>query len=72
MMGGGLMMPAATASVEDSEGGARLLLRPKDPAELEALREHARMRAGRMARGACPMMSSRAELQAIPPPAEAR
>jgi hypothetical protein len=54
-MGGGMMMPAATATVEDIEGGARLVLRPKNPAQLEALREHARMRAGRMARGECPL-----------------
>lgn len=57
MMMGGMMMPGATASVEDSEGGARLILRPKDPGRLEALREHARMRADRMAHGECPMMS---------------
>jgi hypothetical protein len=68
MMGGGMMMPAATASVEDFEGGARLILRPKDPAQLEALREQARMRAGRMARGECQMMSPGAEGQATPPP----
>jgi hypothetical protein len=61
MMGGGMMMPAATAAVEDIEGGARLVLRPKDPAQLEALREHARMMAGRMARGECPMMSPGAD-----------
>jgi hypothetical protein len=57
MMGGGMMMPAATASVEDIEGGARLTLRPKDPAQLGALREHVRMKAQRMAAGECPMMS---------------
>ena len=57
MMGGGMMMPAATASAEDIEGGARLILQPKDPAQLGALREHARMKAQRMAGGECPMMS---------------
>lgn len=57
MMGGGMMMPAATASVEDIETGARLILKPKDPAQLGALREHVRMKAQRMAGGECPMMS---------------
>jgi hypothetical protein len=57
MMGGGMMMPAATASAEDIEGGARLILQPKDPAQLGALREHVRMKAQRMAGGECPMMS---------------
>jgi len=60
MKDGGMMMPAATAAVEDVEGGARLVLRPTDPAQLEALREHARTRAGRMASGECPMMQSHA------------
>lgn len=68
MMGGGMMMPAATASVEDIEGGARLVLRPKEAGKLEALREHARMRAERMANGECPMMCSGAAGQAKPPP----
>ena len=57
MMGGGMMMPAATASVEDIDGGARLNLQPKDHAQLGALREHVRMKAQRMAGGECPMMS---------------
>ena len=57
MMGGGMMMPAATASVEDIEGGARLILQPKDPAQLGALREHVRMKAQRVAGGECPMGS---------------
>ncbi len=57
MMGGGMMMPAATASVEDIEGGARLILRPNDPAHLATLQEHVRMKAQRMAGGECPMMS---------------
>ncbi len=56
-MGGGMMMPAATASVEDLESGARLILQPKDPAQLGALREHVLMKAQRMAGGECPMMS---------------
>jgi hypothetical protein len=50
------MMPASTASAEDVEGGARLILRPEDPSRLEPLREHVRMKAERMAQGGCPMM----------------
>lgn len=59
MMGshGGMMMHAATASAEDIEGGARLILQPKEPAQLGELREHVRMKAQRMAAGECPMMS---------------
>ncbi len=57
MMGGGMMMPAATASVEDIEGGARMVLQPKDPAQLGSLREQVGMKAKRMADGECPMMS---------------
>jgi hypothetical protein len=57
MMGGGMMMPAATASGEDVDGGARLVLQPKDPSQLGALREHVRAKAQRMAGGECPMMS---------------
>jgi len=36
MGGGGMMMPPANASVEDIDGGARLVLRPKDAAQLGA------------------------------------
>lgn len=57
MKGRGMKMPAATASVDDIDGGARLILRPHDPAQLAALQEHARMKAQRMAGGECPMMS---------------
>lgn len=64
-MSEGMMMPAASASVEDNEGGARLVLRPKDAAQLEMLREHVRMHAGRMASGDCPMMPG----QTTPPAA---
>jgi hypothetical protein len=67
MMGGGMRMPAASASVEDVEGGARLVLRPRDPAQLGALREHVRMQAGRMAHGECPMMSPGAVGTSEPP-----
>jgi hypothetical protein len=67
MMGGGMMGPAATAAVEEIDGGARIVLRPKDPGQLEALRAHARMRADSMARGECPMMSAGAQKPAQPP-----
>lgn len=67
-MVGGATMPAATASAENVDGGARLVLRPSDPTQLRALREHARMQTGRMAGGECPMMSPRAQAQVTPPP----
>jgi len=57
MMKGGMIMPAATASVEYIESGARLILRPNDPAHLAALQEHVRVKALRMAGGECPMIS---------------
>ena len=56
MMDTAMMMPAASASVDDIEGGARVVFRPKDPAQLDALREHVRKRSVRMAGGQCPMM----------------
>lgn len=52
----GGMMPAATATAEDIADGARMILRPNDPAQLDALREHARMHAERMSHGECPML----------------
>jgi len=58
MMMGDKMMPPATALVEDIEGGARLNLRPNDPAQLAALQEHVRMKAQQMTSGECAMMSS--------------
>jgi hypothetical protein len=51
-------MPAATASVEDVEAGARLVLKPKDSAELEALRAPLKQHAERMQHGGCPMMAA--------------
>ncbi|MBI5548447.1 MAG: hypothetical protein HY901_31580 [Deltaproteobacteria bacterium] len=60
MMGGG-MMPAATASVVDVEGGARLTLHPQDESQLEALRQHVQMCAQAMGKGECPMMAPGAE-----------
>jgi hypothetical protein len=46
----------STATVEDTEGGARITYKPKDPAQLDALRANVRMHAQHMQSG-CPMMS---------------
>ncbi len=56
MMGMHGMMVPATATAEDAEGGGRIVLRPKDPADLGALRTHVHEHAERMQRGECPMM----------------
>lgn len=63
MMGGGMKMPPAVASAENTAGGARLVLKPADSAHLAAVRQHTRMMADRMARGDCSMMSG----TAVPP-----
>ena len=55
-MMGGMMMPATTATVEDTDQGARIVVRPRDPADLAGLRQHARMNAAKMSQGECPMM----------------
>jgi hypothetical protein len=57
MTGGKMKMTPSTASAEDIEGGARLVLRPKDPEQLEVLRGHVRLHSLHMAEGGCPMMS---------------
>jgi hypothetical protein len=41
-------MPASTASVQDFMGGAQLILTPKDPAQLPALRAYVRAHRDRM------------------------
>ena len=46
-------MPPVDASVEEIDGGARLLLRPQHPADLAALRERARQRSGQIEDGQC-------------------
>ena len=57
MMGGSHAgMVPAMAAAEDVEGGARIVLTPKDSAQLGALRTHVRDHAERMGRGECPMM----------------
>jgi hypothetical protein len=50
-----LMMPPATASVSELEGGVRLSLLATDPADITALRERAHAHADSMSRGTCPM-----------------
>lgn len=67
-MAGGMMMPAATASVEDIEAGARLILWPKDPAQLGALRDHVHMKAQRMTAGECQMMANDSGGEPAPAP----
>lgn len=48
-------MPASSAEVEDVEGGARVTLIPKDSADLDELRAHAREHAAKISRGECPL-----------------
>ena len=55
-MAGGTMMPPATASVNDVNDGARLVLTATDPAQLQALREHAGACSNRMQQGECGML----------------
>lgn len=57
MAGPSGMMPAASATVEEVDGGARILLTPTDPADLEALRQHVRAHSERMGSGECPMLN---------------
>lgn len=57
MMGGrGMAMVPADARAEETEGGARIVFTPRDPSQLDALREHVERMAERMAAGHCPMM----------------
>lgn len=53
-----LGMPVGSASVEEISGGARLILRPDDPAQLQALRERARIHTGRVVGDDCEPPSS--------------
>jgi hypothetical protein len=54
---GGMAMVPSTATASDIEGGARIELRPHDPAQLEALRSQAHTHVQQMASsGQCPMM----------------
>lgn len=53
-----MMMPPATATVEEIPQGARVVLRPQDAGDLADLRRHARKHAKRAEKmeGGCPMM----------------
>lgn len=53
-----MMMRAvpSTARAEDIDGGARIVLVPKDAAQLTELRAHVHAHAEQMAAGHCPMM----------------
>ena len=57
-------MPAATCTVSDIDQGAKLELKPKDPAELESLRQHVRWHQQRMQGGECWMLQK----SKAPPP----
>jgi len=52
-LGAGTSMPASTATAEDVEGGARLVLHAADPQEVAALRDQARLQAGRLPGWSC-------------------
>ncbi|MGE5186740.1 MAG: hypothetical protein ACM31C_32020 [Acidobacteriota bacterium] len=56
MMGPGMGTVPSTATVEDVDGGARLVLAPNDPARLAELRERARAHATMMVGGRCPFL----------------
>lgn len=49
-------MPSATATLFEMDDGVALELRPTDPSQLEALREHARWHQQRMQSGECWMV----------------
>ena len=51
-----MKMVDSTARAEDIDGGTRIVLTPKDPAQLADLRAHAHEHAEQMAGGHCPMM----------------
>jgi hypothetical protein len=67
MMHEGGPMPAADATVEDLEEGARIVLIPDDAAQLETLRQHARWHAERMRSGECWMLEEQPSVPAQPP-----
>ncbi|HET9622932.1 MAG TPA: hypothetical protein VFP84_16285 [Kofleriaceae bacterium] len=51
-----MMMVPSTARAEDIDGGARIVLVPKEPAQLAALRAQVHAHADHMASGHCAMM----------------
>jgi hypothetical protein len=48
-------MPPSVATAEPTDQGARLVFRPKDPAQMDALRVSVRAHAAQMEGGKCPM-----------------
>jgi hypothetical protein len=52
--------PASSAQVEELPNGARIVLTPKEPRDLEALRAHAQKHAAHGQHGSCPMMARHA------------
>lgn len=52
----GMMMPASHAAVADLETGARVVVTPKDPADLQKLQAAVRMHAEHMQKQGCGMM----------------
>jgi hypothetical protein len=54
--GMGMGHVAVQTRVEPIEGGARMIIMAEDPAEIAQVQQHARMMAGHMERGDCPMM----------------
>ena len=65
MMGGDMMMPPSIARSDDIEGGARLVLTPRDPAQLPTLQQHTQQMAAGMDARQCPMMD-RADQGSMP------
>jgi hypothetical protein len=55
---GGMGPPPSSTEAEDVSGGARIVLRPKDPGDLERLRAFARDHAERMQREGCAGMGA--------------
>lgn len=56
-MGGMQMPPPSRAAVEDLPDGARILVTPKDPADLQRLQSSVRMHAEHMQQHGCGMMN---------------
>jgi len=74
MMGGGgdamanmPMPPPSTATVEDTDSGARLDLTPKDPAQKAELQSAVRGHADMMQKGGCGMMKGMQQPGGSPP-----
>lgn len=55
-------MPMVTSATKPIEYGMRLVLTPKDPSQLESLRQHARVQQERMQSGECWMLQNKREL----------